>query len=76
MCGEERTEFFAWLHNESCVDKLFQENNLEEIKRRMKWLRKAYYENVDEINGFYDLLRDEGYFYCPCCDKWKRVEDQ
>ena len=68
----ELGKFFDWLDNENGVDELMQENNIGEIKRKMKWLKKAYEEECKEKYELYDLLREEGYFYCGCCNKWKK----
>ena len=84
----ELGQFFDWLDDFDFyekIDKEFKEimslviipdnefhQKMFELRKKMKWMKKVYDERDNENDYITKILHTEGYFYCVCCNKWKK----
>ena len=76
----ELGQFFDWLDDFNFYEKIegeFEEalkcpEKLKVLKKRVKWMKKAYEEQSNEYGELCKIAHEAEYEYCWCCNKWKK----
>ena len=55
-----------------CLPKDKLRTKLKEFFDEMLVLKKNVDKTYDDYGKLCDLARSEGYFYCTCCNEWKK----
>ena len=67
-----RTELNNFLNSLDCLSKEKARSKFKGFCDELVAMKKSSDSLYDDYGKLCDLARNEGYFYCVCCNKWKK----